>query len=195
MHTHVLLLHRYCGNCLRWGVGWGLGGAWAIAADLNALLLIVMGFVAIGTMTVVTERVDNAHPDVHVATPADTYFGYAELACAVGEIVASVVYGVKMVRSTTIPSDTKLYVILAVTSNLVGWISVYSLGFYSVHKSDFEYDSRVTQLIFHYAMLVFLWAVNEIAVTDSSTDDKQNHDGAASADGEQRRPMTYGSTI
>ena len=155
---------------MRWGVGWGLGKYWVIAAAANVLFLVVAGYFAISQMEHTTERLDDT-PESESAIPGDTAFGYAELLCAMGELASSVAY---LWRNR---HDKKRgYIWVAVWSNWIGWVAVYALELWSV-STDSVYNSQVAQLIFHYAMMVMLWALNEIAIPEGSKG-KREHAGS-----------------
>jgi hypothetical protein len=139
---------------MRYGLGWGLHKYWAIVAFGNFFFLLIAGIVAIAQMEITTDVRDNAHRDED-GVPADAFFGYGELFCAVMEIAASIAYVWKH-------KDAK-YAYVAAGSNILGWISVYAVGLWAV-VTDGTYNTLITQLIFHYAMLVFLWAINELGL-------------------------------
>ena len=156
---------------MRYGLGWGFPSkCWNVIALLNVIWLFVAGLFSIFKMDTTTERIDDAVPAEDGVFLPDTAFGFGELFCAVMEIVASLYYVCRRPindDARTGAEDLKLnrsgYAITASFMNLVGWVSVYAVGLWSAY-SDTEYDTRITQLIFHYAMIVFLWAINEQAL-------------------------------
>lgn len=156
---------------MRWGVGWGLGKYWVIAAAANVFHLVVAGYFAISQMQHTAERRDDA-PASESAIPGDTAFGYGEILCAVGELAASGTYLWQKRHD-----KKRGYIWVAVWSNWIGWVSVYALGLWSV-ATDAVYNSQATQLIFHYAMMVMLWALNEIAIPEVTKKGKREQAGS-----------------
>eukprot|EP00339_Tiarina_fusa_P002814 CAMPEP_0117013786 /NCGR_PEP_ID=MMETSP0472-20121206/11310_1 /TAXON_ID=693140 ORGANISM="Tiarina fusus, Strain LIS" /NCGR_SAMPLE_ID=MMETSP0472 /ASSEMBLY_ACC=CAM_ASM_000603 /LENGTH=287 /DNA_ID=CAMNT_0004717191 /DNA_START=118 /DNA_END=981 /DNA_ORIENTATION=- len=153
----------YLGNCMRYGWGWGLPTCWKVFAAMNMVWLTVAAVFAIVNMERTTERLDDAESDPDDPFKPDTFFGFGELFCAIMEILASIYYVARVDRS--------FYAWMASLSNLAGWVSVYAVGLYAA-GTGFEYDTRITQLIFHYAMIVFLWAINELALRKCKDDDE-----------------------
>jgi hypothetical protein len=141
---------------------------------MNVVWLLVAGVFSILQMDRTTDRIDDAGPPDTPFRP-DTAFGFGELFCAVMEIVASIYYVWKV--------DRGAYAWVASASNLTGWISVYAVGLYSA-SSGFEYDTRITQLIFHYAMIVFLWAINELALKNVKENKKDNENSTDRSGGD-----------
>jgi hypothetical protein len=138
---------------MRYGLGWGLHKRWAIVAGGNFLFLLITGIVAIAQMEITTEAIDTARKSEE-GIPADAFFGYGELFCAAMEIAASIAYVWK---------HRNAYACVAAGSNILGWISVYAVALWAV-ATDGTYNTLITQLIFHYAMIVFLWAINELGL-------------------------------
>ena len=155
---------------MRYGLGWGVPKPWAYIALLNVIWLFVSGVYAIVHMEKTKEKVDDAAPPGDFAFHPDTAFGYGELLCAAAEIAASIYY--------VLIIDKSIYSVIASTSNVVGWVSVYGAGIYVLATGN-GYNSVITQLIFHYAMLVMLWAINELAFQ------KEREFGQKIDDGEQ----------
>ena len=150
-------------------MGWGLGKYWTGAAAANAVYLIAAGSFAIAHMERTMERVDDAHSS-ESATLADAVFGYGEILCAVGELVASLAY---VWKNGSNPKSW--YIRVAALSNWIGWVSVYALGLWSA-MTDATYNTQVTQLIFHYAMMVLLWALNETTTPDGVKKEKSKRE-------------------
>ena len=150
---------RYCGNCMRYALGWGFQSKiWIIIAAVNMIWLLVAAIICIAKMESTTKRVDNSDPSDDLYVP-DAAFGFAELFCVIMEVWASIYYVCRINRSG--------YAITATFFNVVGWMSVYATGLWSVY-SGAKYDTRITQLIFHYSMIVLLWSINELALIQSS---------------------------
>jgi hypothetical protein len=135
---------------MRYGLGWGLGGVLPAVAVLNFIYLLVTGIVTIRKMTATNEIVDGSSG---TSFKADTFFGFGELFCATCEIIASVVFVVTV--------DSSAYAIMAVLANLTGWVSVYAVGIWAMIARK-EYNPSLMQRIFHYCMIVMLWAINEV---------------------------------
>lgn len=155
---------------MRYGLGWGLPKCWAIVAGLNFLWLFVAGIVAIVQMEQTRDRVDSSDGDPVLA---DSVFGYGEILCAVGEIAASIAY-------VLVKKDKSWHALVAMTSNLIGWVAVYAVGLWAAY-SDNVYDTRITQLLFHYMMIPFLWAINEIGVRKEESESRDDANKLASS--------------
>ena len=115
------------------------------------LHLLVTGIITMCTMKATTEVIDSSSSS---GFKADTFFGYGELFSAAMEIIATI-YFVATVDSST-------YAVVAALANLTGWISVYAIGIWA-RLSGNTYDPSLVQRVFHYSMLVMLWAINERA--------------------------------
>lgn len=148
---------RYVGNCIRWGFGWGLGKYWVIAAVAISILLIVAGYYAIVQIEHNSDRLDDAS-STESTIPADTVYGYGEILCAVGELASSLVFAWKRRRD-----KNRCHIWIALVCNWIGWVTMYVLEVWSF-TTDEASDSQATQLVFHYAMMIMLWALNEIAI-------------------------------
>ena len=69
----------YGGNCIRYGLGWGLGHPiLPTVAILNWLWMVVVGTWAVLYMNPTTDRIDRV-PEGSVSFPPDTYFGLGEV--------------------------------------------------------------------------------------------------------------------
>jgi hypothetical protein len=136
---------------MRYGLGWGLGGVLPAVAVLNFTYLLVTGIVTIQKMRATNEIIDGSSVS---SFKADTFFGFGELFCAACEIIASVVFLVTV--------NSSPYAIIAVLANLTGWISVYAVGIWAMVTRN-KYSPSLMQRVFHYAMIVMLWAINEVA--------------------------------
>ena len=136
-----------------------------VAAILNAIFLIFTGSIAIANMEQTKDRVDDASSSMS-ATKADTVFGWGEILCAVGELAASAAFAWHSRQHKNFG-----YLLVAVFSNWVGWVAVYALGLWSV-ATDGTYNTKATQLIFHFAMMVMMWALND-SVFDAPLEPKE----------------------
>jgi hypothetical protein len=136
---------------MRYGLGWGLVGVLPAVALLNFTYLLVTGIVTIRTMRTTNEIIDGSS---RTSFKADTFFGFGELFCAACEIIASIVFLASV--------NSSAYAIIAVLANLTGWISVYAVGIWAMVTRN-QYNPSLMQRVFHYSMIVMLWAINEVA--------------------------------
>ena len=161
---YITFLVGYFGNCMRYGSGWGFTSrCWLLVAVLNYAWLMTAGIYAMLTMETTTSKLDDAETNSDDPFLPDVIFGYGELFVAVMEIWASIYYLCRISHHT--------YSIVATVSNIIGWISVYAPGLWSFYAGQ-EYDTRITQLIFHYCMLIMLWAINELALIQTKEADE-----------------------
>ena len=58
--------------------------------------------------------------------------------------------------------DSSTYAIVVALAILTGWVSVYVIGGWAMLFRK-TYDPSLMQRVFHYSMLVMLWAINERA--------------------------------
>lgn len=136
---------------MRFGLGWGLGGWWPTIALVNFIYLLLTGTLTMCLMKRTVNAVDNASGS---GFKPDSFFGIGELTCAIFEIVTTIIY--------IFTVDNSTYAIVAAAVNLTGWVSVYAVGLMAM-ATGWKYNPNLMQRIFHYAMIVMLWAINSLA--------------------------------
>jgi hypothetical protein len=166
---YVTMVLGYAGNCLRYSLGWGLshgggdilgsGVLWPLLGLVNFAYLLLAASCTVVKMEKTDQRLDNS--DATGFLP-DMFYAAGELAVAIGEVAAGVLFLVE--RET---NDT--FALIAVGSNIVGWVAVYAVGGCAFLLGR-DYNPNTMQRIFHYSMMIMLWAINEYATTAADTD-------------------------
>ena len=153
----------YSGNCLRYGLGWGLDSVFGYIAAVNVFYLLAAGCYVVYKMEHTTDLIDTAEG---LSFLPDRVFGAGEAVCSIMEVVASIYYVVSEVGFEGTPSESTWLLYTAVAANLLGWAAVYLFAFlYLTLKID--YDPSLMQRIFHFAMLVMLWSIDAAVRSDS----------------------------
>ena len=159
---YVTMILGYGGNCLRFAMGWDLEGTyWPVLGVVAFSYLVVTGTWTICRMERTNQRLDAS--DV-VGFKPDSIYAAGELAVAILEVAAGFVFLLEK-------SETDVFAVVAVVSNTVGWIAVYALGGFAF-ICGFDYDPGFMQRVFHLALIVMLWAINEYAITPNGDDEK-----------------------
>lgn len=157
---YACMVVGYAGNCLRYGMGWGLENedefgstyTWLpYAALINWVYLAVMAGTTVCRMKRTNQRVDDSEGSCFLP---DTLYAAGELAVASMEMATGVLYLIE---------TNDGYVAVAVASNILGWLAVYVVGG-CAFLCRRGYDPSLMQRIFHYALMVMIWALNEVAV-------------------------------
>ena len=159
---YISMTLGYSGNCLRYGLGWGLDAVFGYIAAVNAIYLLVSGCYVVYKMEHTTDLIDSAEG---LSFVPDRVFGAGEAFCSVMEVVASIYYVVSEVGFDGAPSESTWLLYSAVAANLLGWAAVYLFAFlYLALKID--YDPSLMQRIFHFAMIVMLWSIDAAVRSD-----------------------------
>jgi len=153
---YCTMIAGYAGNCARYGLGWGLAGAWWMVGLANFVWMLGAGIYVISKMEWSNAKVDEARGSDFVP---DRLFGFGEVWCFVGELAACIVY---LVSEGGI--NAGVYTWIAVIFNICGWVVVYFVGAVCFFLGK-NYDPNLSQRIFHYCMLVMLWSMHMIATS------------------------------
>jgi uncharacterized membrane protein YphA (DoxX/SURF4 family) len=166
---YVTMVLGYGGNCLRYSLGWelshgdgdilgGSGVLWPLLGVVNFCYLVLAASWTVRRMEKTDQRLDDS--DATGFLP-DMVYAAGELAVAIGEVVASLLFLLE--RETT-----DAFALVAVGSNIVGWVAVYAVGG-CAFLTGTDYNPNTMQRIFHYSMMIMIWAINEYA---TSSDDE-----------------------
>jgi len=164
---YVTMTLGYLGNCAVNGFGWGLpDNGWKttmmVVSIVNAVYIVCMAVYVSMKMKRVKDRVDEYSESI--AFFPDKLYMVGETGIFVGAMVSSIVY-LTYNNVDSAHRTNNVYMWIAVLSNIVGWCSVYVVGPFLYYLIPQTADPSFMQLVFHYAMMVMLWAVNMIATT------------------------------
>jgi hypothetical protein len=163
---YISMLLGYSGNCLRYGLGWGLDPIFGYIAAANALYLLGAGIYVMYKMEHTSDLIDNAEG---ISFVPDRIFGAGEALCSTMEVVASIYYLISEVGFEDTPTESSRLFYVAVAANLIGWAAVYLFAFLYL-VCGIDYDPSLKQRIFHYCMLIMLWAIDSAVRSDASAD-------------------------
>ena len=127
---YISMMIGYTGNCIRYGVGWGLSNVWMYVALVNLLLLYGSGLACIIDMDRTVDTIDSVDEEEFdgVYVP-DTLFMGGEVIASLCELVTSLIFLWK--------NKSNIYAWITCLVNAGGWIVVY--GAYGVSVSmNFE---------------------------------------------------------
>jgi len=148
------------GSCIRYGLGWNLGGFWPKLAIVNALLLAATGIWTIAAMEIVWDPCDgDPHDENGEGFPPDTMFMFCESLAVFCELTTCFIYYMK--------NKSKPYVSWAVFTNILGYAFVYVPGFLNMLPIIETYNMSLMSRIFHYLTLVSIMSVSAIAINSN----------------------------
>lgn len=170
------------GNCIRYGFGWGHGGIWPKIAIVNIVLLVTTAIWTISTMEWITDPCDGAvHDNGKERDLPDKAFMFSE---AVYLTVAELTAGFLYLKQ----NQKNPYAICAVVANTVGFLWVYLIGALNMIGVLESYSPGFSQRVFHYSMIIMMWAINSIVVESSAP-------LIEVLDGEEQKLTGYGSVV
>lgn len=160
---YVTMVLGYGGNCVRLALGWDLTTAQAVWPVLGAICFVYLVLTA--TWTVCRMQRTNAKIDTAqgVGFKPDSIYAVGELAVAILEVTTGVIF---LLEQQADNDRANTFATVAVVSNLLGWFAVYGVGGFAF-VCGFDYNPGFMQRIFHYAMIIMLWAMNEYALEQS----------------------------
>lgn len=162
----------YIGNCMRYGFGWGLKGYWPMISIVNMVLFIATGIWVSVDMKIqgraITDPCERHFEGIAEDPRCDPYlpdqaFMGLEAVASFGEIVANIMY--------LLQNRTNVYAIVAAFVNVIGWVSVYAIGFLYMYEMIEDYDPSLMQRLFHYCMIVMMWSISSISVESADADE------------------------
>ena len=162
---YVTMVLGYTGNCIRYSLGWGIHqfdgySFWPYIGLVNFLYMVVTATYVVCKMEPTNERLNDG-ADRNDFQP-DRIYAIGELFVAIFEMIAGVVFLIQHdILVDGFDDIYKMFGFVAVLINLVGWLSVYIVGgcYTVILKRD--YDPSLMQRIFHYCMIIMVWALNE----------------------------------
>lgn len=167
---YVTMVAGYGGNCLRFAMGWDLDGIWSWWPALGVVCFVYLVLTATWTVC----RMERTNDKIDAAQGAgfkpDSIYALGELVVAILEVTAGIVF---LWEKNDEDDDKNVlldnpFVVVAVVSNLLGWFAVYGIGGFAF-ICGFDYNPGFMQRLFHYAMIIVLWGMNEYALQE---DDK-----------------------
>jgi hypothetical protein len=176
---YICMMIGYCGNCLRYGFGWGILKVMADEYDpmlslpawvalANMVYLILAGLHVIWKMMKTHQVTDDAVESLSFRP--DILFGLGETFTAVMENVVPLVF--LWIHRDSLAEEGWIFGIAAVVVNLVGWAAVYLSAFLYL-TVKLEYNPNLMQRIFHYCMIAMLWAVDMFVRTRTMAQDEK----------------------
>lgn len=156
---YVTMVLGYGGNCLRFAVGWDLeGDYWPFLGIAAFCYLAMTATWTVCRMERTAEKIDEA---VGTGFKPDSIYATGELVVAVLEVAAGVVFLLEHENARD-----NSFAIAAVAANIAGWFAVYAVGGIAFLAGK-DYNPGMMQRLFHFAMMIMLWAMNEYAFEEN----------------------------
>ena len=164
---YVTMVAGYGGNCVRFAMGWDLEEAWwPLLGVLSFVYLVLTATWTVCRMERAKDKIDDAQG---VGFKPDSVYALGELVVAILEVTAGVMFLLKK-SSEDDDKDVLLdnpFIMVAVVSNILGWFAVYGIGGFAF-ICGYDYNPGLMQRLFHYAMMIMLWGMNEYALQEAN---------------------------